>query len=203
MDLITEITSSAGNIAARLQHRQSFCETLRVLVTLYQKTNLCDQSLDHPSEHKDSKRRFIQTAVSSPSTESATRLPEAQPLEPLLRRFGLSPEALFESNEPSMSAYSLYEKMLNMHDCLRSLDIVADSMVASELARADSANQRLSSSVNSNSRFEITLSSVDQERQLSCLEARLGLAQRGTEYLDLDVLYQRDRTQGRFMDQWA
>lgn len=102
-----------------------------------------------------------------------------------------------------MSAYSLYEKMLNMHDCLRSLDIVADSMVASELARADSANQRLSSSVNSNSRFEITLSSVDQERQLSCLEARLGLAQRGTEYLDLDVLYQRDRTQGRFMDQWA
>jgi len=96
----------------------------------------------------------------------------------------------------------LYEKKLHMQECLTSLDVAADSTLVSMLASSDSANQQLSSALNSNADFEVTLSNADDERQLSTLEARLGLIQKGAESLDPDIIYQRDKTRERFIGRW-
>lgn len=199
--MVTEITSSTEHMAECLHNRQSFCETLKAVATLYQ-TEIASQPLD-PSERDNSRRRSMHPTLLSAQVKPTSHPPELPSLENLLRRFGLSSQSIFQPEEPKSGAPSLYEKTLQMHECLASLDIGSDSSLAPMLACADSANQRLSSALNSHSAFEATLSNPDLERRLSALERRLDVVRKGTENVDLDVLYQRDKMRGRFMDRWG
>ncbi|RMJ27749.1 hypothetical protein PHISP_01393 [Aspergillus sp. HF37] len=201
LNMVTEITSSTEHMAECLQNRQSFCETLKALATLYQ-TEIASQTLD-PSERDTPRRRSMHPTLHSPQVKPPSHLPELPSLDNLLRRFGLSSKSVFQPDEPKSGASSLYEKTLQMQECLASLDIGSDSTLAPMLACADSANQRLSSALNTHSAFEATLSNTDLERRLSALERRLGVVRKGTENIDLDVLYQRDKDRGRFMDRWG
>lgn len=200
--MITEITSSTENMAECLQNRQSFCETLKALVTLYQ-TEVSSQPLDPSSEGDNSRRRSIHTSLLTPQKKPTTHLPELQALESLFGRLGLSSKSILQPEEPNSGASSLHEKKVHMHESLASLDIGTDSTLASTLGCAESANQRLSSALNSDCDFEPTLSNTDLERRFSALEQRLDVVRKGTENLNLDVLYQRDKARGRFMDRWG
>lgn len=188
--------------AARLQDRQSFCEVLRALAALYQ-TEIPDQSVDHLSDRENPKRRSMPTALPSPAGKCSTQTPELQTLESLFRRLSLSSMSVLQPEEPNRGASLLYEKKHDLHECLTSLDVSANPTLASMLASADCAKQQLSSALNSNAGFEVTLSNADQERMLSTLEARLGLVQKGSDNLSPDVLYQRDKARERFMDRWG
>lgn len=196
------MTSSMESDAARLQDRQSFCEALRALAALYQ-TEIPDQSVDHLSDRDNPRRRSMQPALPSPARRSSTQTPELQTLESLFRRIGLSSMSVLQPEEPNRSVSLLYEKKLHMRECVTRLDVSADPTLASILASADCAKQQLSSALNSNAGFEVTLSNTDLERQLSALEARLGLVQKGAENLSPDVLYQRDQAREKFVDRWG
>lgn len=188
--MFIDITSSTEGLTRSLQNRQSFYETLKLLTTLYQ-TETHVQSVKQSSSKRED---------SSSEEKSSIHLTELQALEGLFRRFHLSSELTSEKLDGG--ARSLYEKKLHMRGCLRSLDVAANSTLGPELLCTDSADQLLFSSLDSNSYFKTSLSNVDQGKWLSTLETQLESVRRGTENLNLSVLYQRDRNQKSFLDRW-
>lgn len=199
--MVTQMTSSTENMVACLQDRQSFCETLKALATVYQ-SEISNRPLD-PSDRENSRRRSMQPALHSSPGKPTIQTPDLQNLETVFRRFGLSSKSIFQPEEQNRSGLALHEKKLQLQECLTGLDVAADSSLVSMLASTDSANQQLAVALNSDSEFGTTLSNPDLEKRLSALEGRLGFVQRGMENLNLDVLYQRDKAQAQFMDKWG
>lgn len=187
--MLMEITSLTEGFARSLQKRQSFYETLKLLTTFY-------RAEAHVQLVKQSSPR----RENSSSEKPGIHLTGLLALQGLFHRFHLPSELTPEKLDEG--ARWLYERRLYMHDCLRSLDVAADSALVPELLCTDSADQLLFSSLNTNSRFEISLSNVDQGKMLSTLKTQLESIQKGTENLNLSLFYQGHRAQKGFMNRW-
>lgn len=196
------MTSSTENLTERLRDRKSFRETLEALTAVYQ-LELGDDSPKEPARRETLRRRSVQALMLGATARTpAAPLQESLAFENLLRRLGIPSESAFQSQKENGGARMLYEKEAYMLECLRNLGIAADSPLAAQLIPMDLASRLLSSCLNADSPFEATLSNADQEKRLAALEAQLGLVQKGIEGLNLDILYQRDKAQDRFLERW-
>lgn len=150
----------------------------------------------------------MQTSWSTPRSrepekrKSISPLSESQALEGFLRRLGISLDSVCKPPEQGGGKDSLYEKKLRMLERLHNLGIAADTPLVAHLSSADQAAQLLDSSLHADSSFRVSLSDVSQEQKLASLEEELGLVQKGIEGINLDVLYQRDKTREKFMERW-
>ena len=123
-------------------------------------------------------------------------------LESLLRHIGISLPTLPETDPAGKMRDLLIEKKKSMLEVLENLQSVADSPLATYLESADNASQLLSSALYADSNFEVSLPDSGQERKLALLEDQIGLVQKAIEGINLDILYQGDRAQERFMERW-
>lgn len=197
-----EMTSSTENLTKRLQERESFSQTLESLMTAY-RSEVGDPYSDKTSSRRDTfKRRSLPLFPSSPE-KLQPPLPGSQSLASLLRRLGISSDFVFKSEEEDGGANALYEKRSQIQDYFRTLGIGADLPLVTELTPTDRAARLLSSALHADSSFANSLSDVEQDQRLSELEAQLGLVQSGTDKLNTDVLYQRDKDQERFLERWT
>jgi hypothetical protein len=130
-----------------------------------------------------------------------------QAIAGVLRRIGLSVESVFQSEEQEgnddCGDNALFDKKQHIVECLRNLSVGAKLPLVAGLIPGDQASQLLASALSEHSRFKISLLDVEQDQKLSDLESQLGQLQKGIERLNLDVLYQRDRSQEKFMEKWA
>jgi hypothetical protein len=200
-----EMTSSTESLTERLQDRESYCQTLGSLINTY-RSEVGDSFSEKTTFKRETmlRRRSMQpqSLFSSPGKQTAP-LPESQALASLLRRVGLSSESVFKSEKEDGGANALYEKKSHMLEYFRTLGIVADLPLVTELIPTDRASRLLSSSLHADSYFETSLSNIEQNQSLAELEAQLGFVQKGVENLNLDALHQRDKNQDRFLERWA
>lgn len=203
LDTVMEMTSSAESLTKRLQDRESFCQTLESLMTVYRSEVGDPFSEKTPSRRDTLKRRSIPPLLPNSPEKRLVPLLESQSLESLLRRLGVSSESVFKSEEEDGGANTLYEKRSHMLEYFRTLGVGADLPLVAELIPTDRASRLLSSSLHADSAFVTSLSDVEQDLRLSELEAQLGLVQKGLEKLDMEAIYQRDKNQEKFLERWA
>lgn len=202
--MVTGMASATENLTKCLQNRESFCETLEALTNIY-RSEAGGQFSNQPSRRETMMKRRSMQIPSIPPGKRISPLPEAQAqaLGRLLRRLGLSSDSVFQSEEDDGGTNCLYEKRAHILDCLRNLGIGADSSLVAESIPSDRASRLLASALNADSRFETSLSDVDQDRRLLELESQLALVQKGVEKLNMDILYQREKDQEIFMERWS
>lgn len=204
LDTIMEMTSSTESLTKRLQERESYGQTLESLMTAYRSEVGDPYSEKTTSSRRDTfKRRSLPPLLSSSEKFQSPPLPESQSLTSLLRRLGISSDFVFKSEEEDGGANALYEKRSQIQDYFRTLGVGADLPLVTDLTPTDRAAQLLSSALHADSSFANSLSDVEQEQRLSELETQLGLVQTGSDKLNTNVLYQRDKDQERFLERWA
>ncbi|KAL5335013.1 hypothetical protein BJX70DRAFT_390968 [Aspergillus crustosus] len=200
---ILDMTTSAGSLVESLQERESFCATLEALAARY-RSEVGDQILDSTRSRRETMRRFSTqpTLLTTQPGKISSPFPEAEVLSGLLRRVGLSLEAVFNPEAAEGGLHALLEERKHMLDGLQNYGIASDSPLAAELLPTDRANRLLSSLLGADSLFATSLSSVEHEKSLSQLESILSRIQKGIERLNLDVVYQRDKNQAKFLERW-
>jgi hypothetical protein len=197
------MTLSRQTLTKRLGDRESSCELLEQLSSLYQAEADIPLVSQTSSRRESLRRRSMQPgAVLAASRNPAPAL-EQPVLESLLRRVGVSPESVLRPRVEGGSAQELHEKRIHISEILRSLGAAVESPLVAQLAPVDNASQLLASSLHANSHFETCLRDPHQEEALSSLEVELTLLQRGVQGLNLEVLHQRDKTQDRFLERWS
>ncbi|KAL4778515.1 hypothetical protein BJX76DRAFT_138506 [Aspergillus varians] len=204
LEAVTEMTTSAESLITTLQDRESFCATLESFASTY-RSEVGDQILDLTSTRRETMRRFStqpRPIATQPGKQSGP-FPESEVLSGLLRRLGLSFEAVFQAEEADGGIKSLFQARQHMLDGLHSYGIASDSPLAAKLLSTDRATRLISSSLEADSLFTASLSSVEHERSLSELESKLSRIQKGIERLNQDVVYQRDKNQERFLEMWG
>ncbi|KAJ5084277.1 hypothetical protein NUU61_008856 [Penicillium alfredii] len=204
LDILIEMTLSKQALKKRLEDRESSCELLEQLATLYQSQAGSQMAPQQSSRRESLRRRSIQPGVLFANTRNpATPAIEQPALENLLRRIGVSPESALRPQVEDGGARGLHEKRIHMSETLQHLKVGVDVPLVAHLAPLDNASQLLTSSLHANSHFETSLPDPDQENALLGLEAELASLQRGVQRLNLDVLHQRDKTQDTFLERWA
>ncbi|KAL4869980.1 hypothetical protein BDV12DRAFT_166773 [Aspergillus spectabilis] len=201
---ITNMTTSSESLITSLQDRESFCATLETFAAAY-RSEVGDQILDLTSSRRETMRRFSTqpTLLATQPGKKSGPFPEAEALGGLLRRVGLSFEAVFQSGEAEGGLHALLEERQHMLDGLHNYGIASDSPLAAEMLPTDRANRLLSSSLAADSFFTASLSSAEHEKGLSELESKLSRIQKGIERLNQDVVYQRDKNQEKFLERWG
>ncbi|RLL95064.1 hypothetical protein CFD26_105427 [Aspergillus turcosus] len=209
LDTIVEMTSSIGRLGELLQGRESYCATLEALTASY-RTEIGNQFSEKPSSRRETlNMRRRSTPVLSIPTAPEKRMDSSdfQAIAGVLRRIGLSVESVFQSEEQEGNGHcgdnALFDKKQDIVECLRNLSVGAKLPLVAGLIPSDQASQLLTSALSEHSRFKTSLLDVEQDKKLSDLESQLGQLQKGIERLNLDVLYQRDRSQEKFMEKWA
>ncbi|KAJ5151005.1 uncharacterized protein N7482_010257 [Penicillium canariense] len=204
LDVLVDMTQSKKALTKQLGERESSCELLEQLASLYQ-AEAGSQSMSQSSSRRESLRRrsmppgmLLGVAPRGPAP-----VPQQRALESLLRRIGVSPESVIRPQVADGGARELHEKRIHLSEMLRGLGAAVDSPLVTQLAPSDSALQLLASALHANSHFETSLRDPSQETALSGLESELASLQRGVQGLNLDVLHQRDKTQDRFLERWG
>ncbi|KAL4792896.1 hypothetical protein BDV19DRAFT_241425 [Aspergillus venezuelensis] len=203
LETVTDMTTSAESLIASLRDRESSCTTLEAFASAY-RAEVGDQILDSTSSRRETMRRFSTqpTPMATQPAKSIGPFPEADALSGLLRRLGLSFEAVFKAEESEGGVQSLIKERQHMLDDLHNYGLASDSPLAAELLPADRANMLLSSSLEADSLFTASLSSGEHVRSLSELESKLSRIQKGIQKLNQDVVYQRDVNQEKFLERW-
>ncbi|KAJ5946262.1 hypothetical protein N7454_003101 [Penicillium verhagenii] len=197
------VTSQQKLEKAQMADRESSCELLEHITTLYQAETI-GQLVTQPGSRRESiRRRSLQPGMIFGTTRSPAPTTEQPSLENLLRRIGLSPESVLHPRAEDGGAEGLYEKRIHMSEAVRNLEIAAESPLVAHLGHSDSASQLLASSLHGNSRFETSLQDPGQAGALLGLEAELASLQKGVQGLNLNVLHQRDKTQAKFLERWS
>lgn len=203
------MTSSIGRLGELLQGRESYCATLEALTASY-RTEIGNQFSEKPSSRRETlNMRRRSTPVLSIPTAPEKRMDSSdfQAIAGVLRRIGLSVESVFQSEEQEGNDHcgdnALFDKKQHIVECLRNLSVGAKLPLVAGLIPSDQASQLLTSALSEHSRFKTSLLNVEQDKKLSDLGSQLGQLQKGIERLNLDVLYQRDRSQEKFMEKWA
>ncbi|KAL4938625.1 hypothetical protein BDV06DRAFT_49812 [Aspergillus oleicola] len=204
LEMVTGMTTSAESLTSNLQERESFCTTLELFASTY-RAEVGDQILDSTSSRREMMRRFSSqpTPMTTQPAQQDGPFPEADALSGLIRRLGLSFEAVFKAEETDGGIQSLLKERQHMLDDLHNYGIASDSPLAAELLPADRANMLLSSSLQADSLFTASLSSVKHDRSLSELETKLCRIQKGIQKINQDVVYQRDVNQEKFLERWG
>lgn len=196
------MTSSTENLTERLRDRKSFRVTLEALADLYQ-AERGDRSSAKPARRETLQRYSLQARMlQATPRKSVVPFPESSAFERILRRLGISSDLAFQPPEENREPHILYEKKYHMLNYLHNMGTAVDSPLMPQLTPMDSASQLLSFSLHADSPFERSLSNADQERRLGALETQLGQVQKGIEGLNLDIFYQRDKAQDRFLERW-
>lgn len=164
-----------------------------------------DEVMDSTTSRRETMKRFSlqpPPMAAQPGKQSGT-FPESEALGGVLRRLGLPIEAIFQAEEAQGGIKSLISERQQLLDELHHHGTAGDALLTAELLPTDWANRLLSSSLEANSLFTASLSSLEHETALSQLESKLGQIQKGMEKLNQDVVYQRDKTQGKFLERWG
>ncbi|KAL2872257.1 uncharacterized protein BJX67DRAFT_376083 [Aspergillus lucknowensis] len=204
LGMVTGLTASAESLITKLQDRESWCATLEAFASTY-RSEVGDQILDSTSSRRETMRRFS-TQPTLPATQPGKQpspFPESEALNGLLRRIGLSFEAIFQAEEIEGGVHALTRERQHMLDGLRNYGTASDLPLAAELLPTDRAIRLLSSSLEADSLFTTSLSSVEHEKSLVELESRLGRIRKAIERLNQDVVYQRDKTREKFLERWG
>ncbi|KAL4819025.1 hypothetical protein BDW67DRAFT_156513 [Aspergillus spinulosporus] len=208
LDLISKIigdmTTSTENLIISLQDRESPCATLEAFASTYW-SEVGHDILDSTSSRRETMRRFSAqpTAVTTQPGKHSTPCPDSECLSGLLRRLGLSTEAVFYDPEAVGGAQALTTARKHMLDGLHSYGIASDSPLAGEMLPTDRAIRLLTSALEADSLFTTSISSVEHEKSLSDLESRLSYIQKGIERVNHNVVYQRDKNQEKFLERWG
>ncbi|KAJ6006540.1 hypothetical protein N7451_004484 [Penicillium sp. IBT 35674x] len=203
LDVLVEMTLSKQALTAQLVNRESSCELLEQIATLYQ-AETASQLVTQPSSRRESiRRRSLQPGMILGAARNPAPMPERLSLENLLRRVGLSPKSVLHPRADDGGAQGLYEKRIHMSETIRNLENAAELPLVVHLGHSDSSSQLLASSLHGNSRLERSLRDPGQEGALLSLETELASLQKGLERLDLNVLHQRDKTQAKFLERWS
>ncbi|KAL2842946.1 hypothetical protein BJY01DRAFT_216129 [Aspergillus pseudoustus] len=203
LGLVTDMTASSEGLITRLQDRESFCAALETFASTY-RSEVSDQILETTASRRDTMRRFS-TLPTLPATQPGKQsgsFPDSEALGGLLRRIGLSYEAVFQAEKTEGRAGALLQERRHMLDGLRHYGIASDSPLAAELLPTDRAIRLLSSSLDADCRFSASLSSVEHEKSLVDLESKLSRIQKGMERLNQDVIYQRDKNKDKLLERW-
>ncbi|KAJ5368798.1 uncharacterized protein N7496_008558 [Penicillium cataractarum] len=204
LDVLIDMTTSKQTLTQHLHERESSCELLEQLATLYQSEVGNPLVTQPPSRRESLRRRSMQAGLLlAPPRTNPTPLPEQPALESLLRRIGVSPESVIRPRAEDGGAQGLHEKRIQLSETLRALEMAVDAPLVTRLAPADSALHLLGSGLHANSQYEVSLRDLELERALAALEGELGELQRGVRGLDLDVLHQRDKTRDHFLERWG
>ena len=189
-------------LATQLSERESSCEVLEQLATLYQaETSL--PLVSQPSSRRESlRRRSMQPGLLLGATRTPVLLPEQPALESLLRRIGVSPESVLRPRTVEGGAAELHEKRGQMSETLQQMEVAADSPLFAHLGASDQAYRLLTSSLHADSQYEAALRDPNQQDELVRLETELATLQKGLQALNLDVIHQRDKTQDKFLERW-
>lgn len=174
------------SLSQRLRQRQSFCEMLEALLTLYE-SETYEPSKYSKGESMSMPGKIQQHVSKKPAFEG------------FLRRLGVSPGAAVTEEG---SGRVLREKKEQLLDHWTDMSAPTGSGLARLLAAMDSASQLLSCSLNRDAPLGWSLWNSEQEEKFLMLESELGLVQRGIEGLDLDVL-QNVKTRDRFVERWS
>lgn len=186
----------------QLADRESACELLEQIASLYQ-SETASQLAAPPSSRRESlRRRSLQAGVFFAASREPALMPAQPALENLLRRIGVSPDSVFRPRAEGGGARELHEKRIHLSEILQNAGIAADSPLVAQLTPAENAMQLLASSLHANSHFETSLCDPGQEEALSGLESELASLQKGVQGLNLDVLHQRDKIQDKFLERW-
>ncbi|KAL2787462.1 vacuolar H+/Ca2+ exchanger [Aspergillus keveii] len=204
LGLVTHMTTSAEGRITSLQDRESFCAAFEAFASTY-RSEVGDQILETTTSRRDTMRRFstLPTLTTTQPGKQSGPFPESEVLSGLLRRIGLSSEAVFHAEEVEGGARALLQERQHMLDGLRHYGIASDSPLAAELIPTDRAIQLLSSSLKADSLFTASLSSLEHEKSLTEFESDLSRIQKGMESLNQDVVYRRDKTQEKFLERWG
>ncbi|CAL5874866.1 uncharacterized protein PFLUO_LOCUS9168 [Penicillium psychrofluorescens] len=204
LDLLIEMTLSSEEMTVWLGEHESSCETLEQLAALY-RTEVSKQPGPQPSSRRDSlRRRSLQPSVLfSNARNPSSPVLEQSALQSLLRRIGVSPESVLRPRAEEGGTQALHEKRAALSETLRNIGIAVDSPLVAHLGAGDVASQLLVSSLHSNSHFETSLPDPDEARELSGIEADLGMLQKGIQRVNSDVLHQRDKNYERFVERWT
>ena len=201
---MVDMTLSNQAMMKQLEGRESVCELLEQLASLYQ-SETASLLVIRPSSRRESfRRRSLQPGVLSAAHRNPASAPEQPAVENLLRRMGVSPESVFrpQVGDRPDGAYGMHEKRLDFSEALHNLQHGVESPLANHLSSMDYTSQLLASSLHANTHFQTSLRDCAQEETLSALESELACLQKCVQGLDLDVLHQRDKTQDRFLDRW-
>lgn len=198
------MTTHIESLIATLQNWESFCATVETLASKY-RSEVGDQILDSTSSRRETMRRFSSqpTPMTSQLGRQSDSFPESEALSLLLRRLGLTTEAVFRAEEVDGGIQSLFQQRQHMLDGLHGYAMASDSPLAAELLPTDQAIRLLFSSLEADSLCTASLSSVEHERSLSVLESKLSRIQKGIQNLNQDVVYQRDKNQEKFLEKWG
>ncbi|CEJ60870.1 hypothetical protein PMG11_09425 [Penicillium brasilianum] len=204
LDVLIDMTTSKQTLTQHLHERESSCELLEQLATLYQ-TEVGNPLVTQPPSRRESlRRRSMQAGLLLPAPRTnPTPLPEQPALESLLRRIGVSPESVIRPRAEDGGAQGLHEKRVQQSETLRALGMAVDAPLFTQLAPADSALHLLASGLHANSHYEVSLRDPELDKALAGLESELSELQKGVRGLDLDVLHQRDKTRDWFLERWS
>ncbi|KAJ5178911.1 hypothetical protein N7492_002121 [Penicillium capsulatum] len=203
LDVIVDMTLNKQSMTRKLADRESSCELLEQLASLYQ-SETASQLASQPSSRRESlRRRSLQAGVFLAANREPAVMPEQPALENLLRRIGVSPKSVLRPRTAEGGAHELHEKRLHMSETLQRVGISVDSPLVARLTPTENASQLLASSLHANSHFETSLRDPWQEEALSVLETELASLQKGVQGLNLDVLHQRDKLRDKFLERWC
>ncbi|KAJ5660252.1 hypothetical protein N7507_006703 [Penicillium longicatenatum] len=203
LDVLIDMTLAKQALTAQLADRESSCELLEQIASLYQ-AETTTQLVTQPSSRRESiRRRSLQPSMILGATRNPTPMPESPSLENLLRRVGLSPESVLRPRAEDGGAQGLYEKRIHMSETIHNLETAAELPLVAHLDHTDSSSQLLASSLHGHSQFETSLRDLGQEGALLGLETELASLQKGVQGLNLNVLHQRDKTQAKFLERWS
>ncbi|KAJ5888797.1 hypothetical protein N7495_008838 [Penicillium taxi] len=199
-DALIDMTRSKQTWVKELVGRESSCELLEKLATLYQ-TEAASQ-LMQSSSRRDSLRRRSTQSVLHTATRTENPVPDQPALENILRRNGVTPDSVLRPSAENTGDSAMYEKRIHMRDLLQNLGIGTEAPLVAHLISSDSALQLLSSSLHASSPYAKSLRNASQEEAILGLERELELIQKGIQGLNLDVLHRRDKMQDQFLGQW-
>ncbi|KKK13863.1 hypothetical protein ARAM_001533 [Aspergillus rambellii] len=204
LEAVTDMTASTESLTTILQDRESFCAAFEAFVSAY-RSEIGDQTLESTASRRETMRRYsTQQLLAAPQGgKRAGPFPESEALSNVLRRIGLSLEAVFQSEESDGGVNTLRQERQHMLNGLRSYGIASDSPLVAELLPTDKATRLLTSSLEADSQFTTSLSSVEHEKSLVELESKLSRIQKGIERLNHDTVYQRDKAREKFLEKWG
>lgn len=188
----------------QLNARESSCELLEQLASLYQAEAGIHPPVSQPPSRRESlRRRSMQPGTFLAATCHAAPVPEQPALESLLRRIGVIPESVLRPRVKGGGVEELHEKRTHMSNTVHGLGSAVESPLVTQMELSDRTSRLLASSLRADSYFETSLRDPGHVEALLDLETDLASLQRGVQGLKLDVLHQRDRTRDRFLERWS
>jgi hypothetical protein len=199
--MILDMTLSIQDIQERLVDSQLYHEALEEFSNMY-KCELADQAPIRALKGSTSQRDSVRMSMSMLQDSDQRQVPESQAVERFLRRLGVPPGPGIKSTEQENPMNSLHEKRRHMAELLCNLGTAADSPLAAELDPMHQATGLLNHALHSDSDYRLSLVDALQTEEITSLEEKLGIIQKGAEGLNLDILHQRDKAHEKFIERW-